>query len=314
MEKEINIAGKKIFYRVYGNGKPVMLVHGFGETGDVWTSLDPSKGGTFGRTQSRISGESQADNFKLIVPDLPGSGKSDLIDDMSMEGMAEVLKHILDNELYELSESSEVPPSGGFRGAEFSELSDSSKAPSFGGGLGEVALIGHSMGGYITLAFAEKYEALLRSFGLLHSTAFADSEEKKAIRRKGIAFIREHGAFEFLKTSTPNLFSSQTKDRSPELVGQFIQSLSNFSADSLISYYESMIKRPDRTAVLKNTKLPVLFIMGEHDNAIPLGDGLKLCQMPEKAYFHVLHQSGHMGMLEEPGKTSQMLEEFLSEA
>ncbi|MFI5128882.1 MAG: alpha/beta fold hydrolase [Chitinophagales bacterium] len=306
MEKEISIAGKKIFYRVYGNGKPVMLVHGFGETGDVWKNQA-------GPPQTPPK-EGLKNSFMFIVPDLPGSGQSDLIDDMSIEGMAEVLKHILDKELSELSESSEVPPSGGFRGAELSDLSESSKAPSFGGGLGEVSLIGHSMGGYITLAFAEKYEALLRSFGLLHSTAFADSEEKKAVRRKGIAFIREHGAFEFLKTSTPNLFSPQTKEQSPELVSQFIQSLSNFSAGSLISYYESMIKRPDRTGVLKHTKLPVLFIMGEYDNAVPLEDGLKLCQMPEKAYIHVLHQSGHMGMLEEPGKTSQMLEEFLSEA
>ena len=230
----------------------------------------------------------------FIVPDLPGSGKSEMIDNMSMEGMAEVLKIILDKEI--------------------SELSESSQTPSFGGGLGEVSLIGHSMGGYITLAFAEKYEGLLHSFGLFHSTAFADTEEKIAARRKGIEFIKEHGAFEFLKTSVPNLFAQRSKDEFPELIDQFIQSLNNFSPESLVSYYESMIKRPDRTAVLKNTKLPVLFIMGEHDTAVPLQDGLKLCHLPEKSYFHVLHQSGHMGMLEETEKSNRLLEEFLSEA
>jgi pimeloyl-ACP methyl ester carboxylesterase len=70
MNKQIEIAGKKIFYRVYGNGKPVMLVHGFGETGDVWKNQ-------IAYLQS---------SFQLIVPDLPGSGESDMIDDMSMEG------------------------------------------------------------------------------------------------------------------------------------------------------------------------------------------------------------------------------------
>ena len=58
MNKEITIDGKKIFYRVYGNGKPVMLVHGFGETGDVWknqASLNPSKGGTLAHTQNQIA-------------------------------------------------------------------------------------------------------------------------------------------------------------------------------------------------------------------------------------------------------------------
>ena len=73
MNKEIIIAGKKIFYAVYSNGKPVMLIHGFGETGEVW--------------ENQI--EFLKDHFKLIVPDLPGSGQSEMIDDMSMEGMAE---------------------------------------------------------------------------------------------------------------------------------------------------------------------------------------------------------------------------------
>jgi pimeloyl-ACP methyl ester carboxylesterase len=291
MDKEIKIAGRKIYYRVYGNGKPVMLVHGFGETGDVWknqASLNPSEEGTLGVTQRREDSIVQekkdfpGNKFKLIVPDLPGSGKSEMIDDMSMEGMAEVLKTILDTEI--------IPP-GGYRG---------------------VSLIGHSMGGYITLAFVEKYEKLLDAFGLFHSTSFADTEEKKAVRRKGIEFIKEHGAFEFLKASAPNLFAPQSKDEFPDLIDQFVQSLSSFKPESLIAYYQSMINRPDRTPILKNTKLPVLFIMGEYDNAIPLADGLKLCHLPEKSYFHVLHQSGHMGMLEESKKSNRLLEEFLN--
>jgi pimeloyl-ACP methyl ester carboxylesterase len=271
MDKEIKIAGKKIFYRVSGNGKPVMLVHGFGEMGDVWNN------------QVNFL----KDKFQLIVPDLPGSGKSELIDDMSMEGMAGVLKQILDKEISELAESSQVPPAG-------------------------AVLIGHSMGGYITLAFAEKYPNYLTAFGLFHSSAFPDTEEKKATRRKGIEFIKEHGAFEFLKTSTPNLFSPHTKDQSPQLVDQFLQSLNNFSAESLVSYYEAMIRRPDRVPVLKETQIPVLFIAGEHDVAVPLQDVLKQCHLPQKSYFHVLHQSGHMGMLEETDKSNRLLEEFLN--
>ena len=213
-----------------------------------------------------------------------------MIDDMSMEGMAEVLKTILD------TESSKVSPSGGdLEGA-------------------GASIIGHSMGGYIALAFVEKYEGLLSSFGLFHSSAFADTEEKKATRRKGIEFIKEHGAFEFLKTATPNLFSPISKDEMPGLIGEFIGSLNNFSPESLVSYYESMIKRPDRTAILKKTKMPVLFIIGEFDNAIPLQDGLKQCHLPEQATINILHRSGHMGMMEETDKSNRLLEEFLSES
>jgi len=322
MDKQIEIAGKKIFYRVHGNGKPVMLVHGFGETGDVW--------------KNQI--DFLANNFKLIIPDLPGSGQSDLIDDMSMEGMAEIIKVILDAERTpsqtgplqtspqrgglanaqsqliedsdnkenpQQSESSQVSPlRGDLEGA------GSSKIPPSGGG---GTMIGHSMGGYITLAFVSKYPDYLSSFGLFHSSAFADSDEKKETRKKGIEFIRQHGAFEFLKNATPNLFSPLSKDEKPELIDGFIRSLNNFSTQSLVSYYEAMMQRPDRTDLLKATPLPVLLVMGKYDSAVPLQDGLKLAHMPEKSYIHILHQSGHMGMFEEDKNSNHILKKFLSE-
>lgn len=260
MNKEIVFEGKKIFYRVYGTGNPVMLVHGFGETGDVW--------------EHQIN--FFKDKLKLIIPDLPGSGGSEMINDMSMEGMAEVIKAIADKET-----------------------------------TNPFALIGHSMGGYIALAFAAKYPQVIEKFCLFHSTAFADSEEKKETRKKGIAFIKDKGAFEFLKNTTPNLFSPATKSENPSLIDDFIQRLNNFSAQALVSYYEAMMSRPDRTPVLKNAVFPVQFIAGKDDVAIPLDDVLKLCHLPEKSYIDVLKKSGHMGMLEDPEKCNSILENFL---
>ena len=58
-------------------------------------------------------------------------------------------------------------------------------------------MFGHSMGGYITLAFAEKYSALLKGFGLIHSTAFADSEERKELRKKSIETMEQNGSMLF---------------------------------------------------------------------------------------------------------------------
>lgn len=268
MNKEITIAGNKIFYRVTGNGRPLIFIHGFGEDGEVW--------------KNQI--EFLKNDFRLIVPDLPGSGKSEMIEDMSMEGMAEVIKTIVDGE------SSEVPPPGGFRGAFF----------------------GHSMGGYIVLAFAEKYPQLLNGFGLLHSTAYPDSEEKKATRRKGIEFIKNHGGFEFLKTAVPNLFSPKTKDERPGLVDEFLNSLRNFSGDALVSYYEAMMQRPERTAFLKNINVAVLLIAGEFDNAVPLKDILQQSHLPNNSHFHILKNSGHMGMMEETKKSNHFLKEYLN--
>ena len=261
MEKEILYQNKKIFYRSIGNGDPVMLVHGFGEDGEVWN------------TQTGFL----KDKYHIIVPDIPGSGKSEMINDMSMEGMAEVLHSIIHEE-----------------------------------NIDTCTVIGHSMGGYITLALVEKYWNHVNAFGLFHSSAFADTEEKKQTRKKGIEFAKQHGAFEFLKTATPNLFSPNSKSQIPNSIQEFIASLASFSTDALVSYYEAMMKRPDRTSLLEKTEKPVLFVAGEHDNAIPLNDILKQCHLPEKSYFHLLKKSGHMGMMEEPGKANQILEEFLS--
>ena len=102
MNKEILYQNKKIFYRIIGHGKPVLFIHGFGEDGEVWKNqIEFLK-------NNLPAGEAR---FKLIIPDLPGSGKSEMIDDMSMEGMAEGIKAILD------AESSKVsPPTGGGAG------------------------------------------------------------------------------------------------------------------------------------------------------------------------------------------------------
>ena len=266
MNRQIKIEGKRIFYRVYGKGKPTMLLHGFGETGEVWNKQV----------------EFLKDDFKLIVPDLPGTGESEMINDMSIEGMSEVAKAIFDEE------------------------TDTGQ-----GSRNDAVLIGHSMGGYITLAYVKKHMESLRGFGLFHSTAFPDNEEKKEVRRKAIEFIRKHGAFEFLKSSTPNLFSPTSKAEKSELIDVFIRGLHNFSAPVLVSYYEAMMQRPDTTDLLKATRLPVLFVIGKYDNAVPMQDTLKQVYLPEKSYIHMLHQSGHLGMIEEPSTSNQILKEFL---
>jgi pimeloyl-ACP methyl ester carboxylesterase len=250
---------KQLHYEVLGKGPVVVLVHGFGEDSSVWRNQKDAFSG-----------------FQLILPDLPGSGSSDMIEDMSMEGLAESLLAILDQEKVE-----------------------------------QCILIGHSMGGYVALAFAEKHSNRLKGLGLFHSTTFADSEAKIETREKGIQFIQEHGAFAFLRTSTPNLFSPNSKENKKHLIEDQVQRTVSFTDAALIRYYESMIKRPDRTSLLKTTTLPVLFIMGRHDAAVPLQDSLQQCHLPALSYVHILNESGHMGMLEQVTESNKYLLDYI---
>jgi hypothetical protein len=78
------------------------------------------------------------------------------------------------------------------------------------------------MGGYIALAFAEKYANMLSGLGLFHSTALADSEEKINARNKGIQFIKDNGAYPFLKNMIPGLYSEESKQPKTFLIDQHL--------------------------------------------------------------------------------------------
>jgi pimeloyl-ACP methyl ester carboxylesterase len=260
MDKVVDYKGKRLAYQVVGNGPAVVLIHGFGEETMIWKNVTET-----------------LTDYTFIIPSLPGTGSSEMTEDMSMEGLAESIYFILKEEKVQ-----------------------------------QCVMIGHSMGGYITLAFVDQYPAMLKGYGLFHSTAYADSTEKIETRKKGISFIEEQGADPFLKTSVPNLYSPATKEENPALIEDHVTSVQNMPKAALITYYKSMIKRPDRTHLLKESPLPVLFVLGKWDTAIPLTDGLKQCHLPHLSYIHILNKSGHMGMLEEKEKSNKLLNEFLS--
>ena len=266
-EKKIIFQEAAIFYRTVGEGKTVVLIHGFGEDSDIWD----------------YQVNFLKDHFRILLPDIPGSGQSEMVPNANIETYAEIIKSILDMEVAE------------------SSLQEAES----------VTMIGHSMGGYITLAFAEKYPGQLDGFGLFHSSAFADNEEKKQTRTKAIDFINEKGSNVFLKTSTPALFTKEFAEKYPERINELIEKDKKFTAEALVQYYKAMIARPDRTNVLKIFSKPILFIIGEHDMAIPLESSLQQCYLPVQSHVNLLEKSAHMGMWEETEKCNQILLQFL---
>jgi len=260
--KHIQVGNVSIFCRVYGKGFPVVMLHGFGEDGAIWEEQAQS-----------LSGD-----YLVIVPDLPGSGKSDLLKgDPGMDDFARLLHEML------LSEK-----------------------------IRSCIMIGHSMGGYITLAFAELFPGLLHSFGLFHSSAYADQPEKITQREKAIEFIDSNGAAAFLKTSIPGMF------RDPKVseleINNLLKKGSLFTPGALKQYYRAMINRPDRTNIIKNSSKRVLFVLGQHDKAVPFIQGLEQTHLASCTYIYVLRQSAHMGMREETVKSNEILSAFLRSA
>ncbi len=248
------------FYRKYGNGFPVVLLHGFGENSNIF----------------KYQIEFLKEDYTVIVPDLPGSGMSALpAEEMTMELLADFVHEILLQEKMQ-----------------------------------KVILLGHSMGGYATLAFAERYRDELLAFGLIHSSAYEDDSTKKENRRKSIKLIRNEGKEVFLKAMVPNLYSERSKREIPQELDFHLTMALEISSDSLVAYYNAMINRPDRTHILRDNNLPVLFVIGKEDNAIPYRDMLAQSIMTNISSIELFEDTGHTGMLEMPQKVNETLNNF----
>ena len=216
-----------------------------------------------------------SENYQLILPNIPGSGGSP----------AMTIQHSIDD----------------YAAAMLAILQEEQ--------LDKVVVIGHSMGGYIALAMAEKKPSTIKALGLFHSSAYADDVLKIATRQKAISFIQENGSQAFLKTSLPGLFADPLQHK--KSIDNLLQKAENCSCDTLIQYYEAMIKRPDRTELLVTAKFPVLFVMGFEDKAVPFSHSLQQSHLPPIGHISILRGSAHMGMIEEPAKSLLVLTDFL---
>ncbi len=261
MDKTLLFQDTTCSYADEGNGATTLvLIHGFSEDSSVWTD--------FRKHFSK--------NYRVLVPDLPGYGKSALPKQpLTIEWMADFVFAILEKEKI-------INP----------------------------VIIGHSMGGYITLALAEKHPVLPQKIGLFHSHAFADDEEKKKGRQKGIEFVEKNGTRDFVNELVPNLFAEKFRAEHKATVERQKAYALKYSAETITAGLKAMILRPDRTHVLKTFKKPVLFLLGKEDKAIPYAKSVEQCQYPVISSVHILNGVGHMGMLEEPEKTLEIVEEF----
>jgi pimeloyl-ACP methyl ester carboxylesterase len=177
--------------------------------------------------------------------------------------------------------------------------------------INKAVLLGHSMGGYITLSFVEQFADRLQGFGMIHSTAFADNEEKRQNRRRSVTFMKEHGTRLLMEQLYPNLYGEKFKTEHYDLIENQIKASELFQPEVLIQYYEMMMVRPDRTEVLRNAKVPVLFVMGTEDKTVNLTDSLAQCHLPLESHVHILETAGHMGMKEDPENTTAAIRAFL---
>ena len=167
-------------------------------------------------------------------------------------------------------------------------------------GIEKFVMVGHSLGGYIAIAYTEKFPAKILGLGLFHSLSAADTLAKIDARNKSIRFIQTSGLEPFLKNFYPSLY----QNLHPEMMERYIELCREKPLETaVIAMTQAMRDRPDRKYLLTQLKVPVLYVMSGRDELIPktvARDELTLAKYGIAVYFE---NAGHLGMMEETDKS-----------
>jgi pimeloyl-ACP methyl ester carboxylesterase len=177
-------------------------------------------------------------------------------------------------------------------------------------GISSCIIIGHSLGGYVTLAMAGQQPNRLKAFGLFHSTAYADSEEKKLSRNKVIEFVHAYGVAPFIESFIPPLFYNQQNPHIPAVIALALQT----PQETLVSYVAAMRDRPDSIAVLRHYNNPVMLLAGDKDTVVSAEALETQSKLTSNPTFITLQNVAHMGMFEQEAVATGYVLDFLQQA
>jgi pimeloyl-ACP methyl ester carboxylesterase len=214
--------------------------------------------------------------FRVIAIDLPGHGQTDCFGYVhSMELMAKCVKKVMDH----------------LR-------------------LKKYVIIGHSMGGYAALAFAELFPEYLCGLCLCHSTALPDTEEKKKDRNRAIKLVKANKRV-YTKDTIKNLFATKNLKYLKEEIAFATAIAQAVPKQGAVAALEGMKDRPNRDIILGMVSYPVMMIIGEHDNILPYEALLEQSETIRDKTVLLLEHDGHFGFLESPLVVNKALKKFI---
>jgi len=170
-------------------------------------------------------------------------------------------------------------------------------------------LIGHSLGGYVCMAFAEKYPDNIRGLVMFHSTAVADSSSKQKDRNRAIKVVKRNATI-FINEAIPHLFNTNFKSYK-KAINEIKKQANKTSKQGIIAALEGMKIRLDREIILKFAPYPVLYIVGKEDAILPYKTLINQSKNAQKGSYLLLENVGHMGFIEAPEKTLQAIKKFI---
>ncbi|MCE3258883.1 MAG: alpha/beta hydrolase [Bacteroidetes bacterium] len=177
--------------------------------------------------------------------------------------------------------------------------------------LKKYVIIGHSMGGYVGLAFADLFPDNLRGLCLYHSSAYADSDEKKKDRLRAVNAVKAD-RWIYTKNTIKNLFATKNLKYLKNEVAFATKIAKKTSKQGIIAALHGMKDRPRRDIILGLVEYPIMMVIGEHDNVLPHEQLLEQAQTIRNKTVLYLEHDGHFGFLESPRQSNKELRKFLS--
>ena len=211
---------------------------------------------------------------RVITLDLLGHGKSDCIGYMhTMELLAETLEAILKHLRIRKS-----------------------------------VLIGHSLGGYVALAFAEKFADKVKGLCLLNSTSNDDNDERKILRARANKMVQTNFT-NMVRMSFTNLFGPESKIKYRLELEEALKEALKTSLQGYIAAQEGMRIRPNRNHILKNNNFKKLIIIGEKDPVLEFSSSIKEAEYTNSQYM--VFPNGHMSHIENKVELISALKNFI---
>jgi pimeloyl-ACP methyl ester carboxylesterase len=221
--------------------------------------------------------EKLALSFRVLNVDLPGCGLSDIYGEVhSMEFMAMAIKQLIDSLGFE-----------------------------------KVFLTGHSLGGYVALAFLELFPDRLSGYSLFHSQPFPDSPEALDKRKREIGIVKMGKKNLMYPDNVVRMFAPSNLEKFSDALQRSIDIASRIPGDGIIAVLNGMMIRPSRLSFMEQGKVPCLWILGSMDNYIQCDLIRTLVKQPPNAEVVVLTHSGHMGFIEEEELSVKIITDFV---
>ncbi|WP_333877816.1 alpha/beta fold hydrolase [Flavobacterium sp.] len=172
----------------------------------------------------------------------------------------------------------------------------------------KVVLVGHSMGGYVALAFAELYPDYMKGLFLLNSTSRADSDERKANRDRAVVCVKQnYGAF--VSMSIANLFAEDNRERLAEVIEKVKEQALKTPLQGIVAALEGMKIRKDREVILHFAPYPMHLVLGQKDGVLVYEDSLE--QIEDTRVELTTFPDGHMSHIENEQELLRVLMRFL---